>query len=518
MPEGIDRDELRAALRQSIAEQEIAEESIALSLSLPDFVRAAWPEVKPEVPYMHNWHIDAICEHLMAVSAGEIKRLQIWVPPVSMKSYLTSVMWPAWEWTFAPGKSYWTASYDTHLSGRLSAMSRDLMLTTWYQERWGERFRFVRDAEHFFGNNRGGIRLATSPESKGTGYHGDRILLDDALKAADDISKATLEQVNDWYDGTITSRGLGPEHARVIIMQRLHENDIAAHALELEDWTVLALPERYESKHPFAWSKDPRSVEGQLLWPEYRPEGMVAAQEKSLRHRAAGQLQQRPAPREGNIIKRNWWRFYDPAILTDEKRKPRLRMVVQSVDAPLKDKESNDLVSIQAWGVRGADRFLLDVRTEHMNYNQAKRAIKEQAAYVRGLYPRVGHRILIENAGYGVELLVDLKRELTGVTKISPGQDGDKVMRAEAAAGDLESGNCWLPGIGGGPDESLGPARVVSAQIKTFIESCAVFPNGAHDDDVDAWSQTMNYLRSKVGLQGRTGSPYSRRRRERAAA
>jgi predicted phage terminase large subunit-like protein len=394
-------------------------------------------------------------------------------------------------------------------------MSRDLMLTNWYQERWGSKFTFSRDAEHFFSNDRGGVRLATSPESKGTGYHGDRILLDDALRASD-VTKAALDQVNDWYDGTVTSRGIGPEHARVIIMQRLHENDIAAHVLEHEPWEVLCLPERYERDHPYAWRGDSRS-EGQLLWPDYRPPSMSDAQSKGLRHRAAGQMQQRPAPREGNILKRHWWRFYDPAILTDPNRKPRFNRIIQSIDTPLKDKESNDLVSIQAWGVKGADRFLLDIRTEHMNYNQAKRAIIEQARYVRKLYPRVGHKVLIENAGYGVELLIDLKRILTGVTKVNAGQDGNKVMRAESAADDLESGNCWLPGIGGGVDETMGPARIVSANITAFIESCAVFDNGEHDDDVDAWSQCMNWLRSSPTSGGRTASPF-KRRRTRAAA
>lgn len=512
----LDIGELKAALGELVVDKRVAEEAEHLSQSLPDFVREAWREVKPEVQFIHNWHITEICNALTAVSHGEIKRLQIWIPPQSMKSLLTSVMWPAWEWTFAPGVSYWTASYDTRLSGRLSAMSRDLMLTNWYQERWGSKFKFSRDAEHFFSNDRGGIRLATSPESMGTGYHGDRILLDDALRAAD-VTKTALDQVNDWYDGTVTSRGIGPDHARVIIMQRLHENDIAVHVLEHEPWEVLCLPERYEKDHPYAWRGDPRQ-EGQLLWPDYRPPSMSDAQSKSLGHQAAGQMQQRPAPREGNLLKRHWWRFYDPAILTDPKRKPNFSRVIQSIDTPLKDKESNDYVSIQAWGVRGADRFLLDIRTEHMNYNQAKRAIIEQARYVRKLYPGRGHRVLIENAGYGVELLIDLKRILTGVTKVSPQRDGNKVMRAESAADDLETGCCWLPGIGGGADETMGPARVVSANIRDFIESCAVFDNGKHDDDVDAWSQCMNWLRSSPTVRARTGSPFKRRRRTNVGA
>ena len=234
-------------------------------------------------------------------------------------------------------------------------------------------------------------------------------------------------------------------------------------------------------------------------------------------HRAAGQLQQRPAAREGEILKRHWWRFYDPRLFREESlknRRPKFRSVVQSVDTPLKDKESNDLVAIQAWGVKGADRYLIDLKKGHMNYSQAKRAILEQAIYIRRLFPHSAHYCLIENAGYGVEMILELKRELTGVQKITRGGAGDKELRAESAAADLESGNCYLPGFRMGndefsmPDESRCPADVVD-----FIDSCAIFPNGRNDDDVDAWSQCMNWLRSRTNQPARTLSSFKLRGR-----
>jgi predicted phage terminase large subunit-like protein len=506
----IDKDEWRDAFSEFRDDRKRGTEASELSKSLSLFIKAAWPQLKPGIPYQHNWHIDAICEKLEAVSHGEIKRLQIWIPPQSMKSILTSVMWPAWEWTFAPHVSYWTGSYATDLSGRLAAMSMIVMKSKWYQDRWGDLWKFTRDAEGFFANDQGGTRLSTSPGAEtGTGYHGDRILIDDAInaQAADATSRVRLTFANDWYDGTVSSRGLSG-HARVIIMQRLHESDLAAHALKLEDWDVLCLPERYESDHQFVYPDDPRG-EGDLLWPTYRtePESDVIAHQ--LGFRAAGQFQQRPAPREGQILKRDWWGWYDPAILTHEKRKPRFTAIIQSVDTPLKDKESNDLVALQAWGVLGANRYLLDLRKGHMNYTQCKRAILEQRDYVRKLYPRIAHYCLIENAGYGVELIIELKREMTGVTKISRGGDGDKVMRAESASSDLEAGNCLLPGkmLPGDPRPDT------SADVLDFIESLAVFPNGEHDDDTDAWSQAMNWLRSRPLVRGRTASAFSRRRR-----
>jgi len=533
----------RSIGRQIREERRIAEEAERLSGpgSLLDFMQAAWGQIKREERYRHNWHIEAYAYHLEAITAGEITRQQVWVPPQSMKSMTVSVLWPAWEWTFKPWLRYWGASYETRLAGRLAAMSRDLMLGEWYQARWPTKF--TRDAEHYFTNSIGGTRLATSPESTGTGEHGHRILIDDPINAkeADQITKTMLDYVNEtWYSGTVSTRGIGEDHARIIIMQRLHENDLAGYVLSLEDWTVLALPERYETNHPFAWRGrqsrtagetsgsdigpgDPRTEPGELLWPSYRPPVMSAAITKGLgTHRANAQMQQRPAAREGELLKRHLWRFYDPRLFTDptmRDRRPRFRRVYQSVDTPLRDKEVNDFVALQAWGVIGADRYLLDLRKARMNYPQAKRAIIEQARYVRKLYPRAGHTILIENAGYGGDLADDLKRELTGVTKIASAQQGDKVMRAEAASSDLESGNCFLPGYRLGNDELSEPDdKRNSADIVDFINSCALFPNASHDDDVDAWSQCMNYARSKTSSGGRTGSPFSRRRRQRAAA
>lgn len=499
--------------------RQIEEEAEALSASFPDFVREAWPALKPEDDYLHNWHIDAICEHLEAVSRGEITRLQVWVPPVCMKTLLVSVMWPAWEWTFAPKTRYWTASYSEPFSGLIAGWSRSLILSDWYQARWGAKFRFTSQSLLQFANDKGGTRLATSPEGKGTGLHGHRILIDDPIKPddAEATSRAVLESTNRWWDSTVASRGIGNDFARVIVMQRLHENDLAGHALSKEHYEVLCLPERHEQAHPFAWRKDPRS-EGELLWPDFRDEAhSTALASQMATHRAAGQMQQRPAAREGEILKRHWWRFYDPKLFRDEKlaeRRPKFRTVVQSVDTPLKDKESNDLVAIQAWGAVKADKYLLDIRKGHMNFSQAKRAILEQARYVRKLIPHARHVILIENAGYGVELIQELKSEISGVLKISRGADGDKILRAEAASADLESGNCYLPGFRMGQDEFSMPDEArCPADVVDFIDSCAIFPNGRNDDDVDAWSQCMNWLRSRTTAPARTWSSFKNKRR-----
>lgn len=481
------------------ARRDVARDQEELPKSLAKFIGRGWGVLKPEEEYHHNWHIDAICEKLMAVSAGEIKRLQVWIPPGTMKTGTVSVFWPAWEWTQRPWLRYWTASYEVNLAMRISTMARDLMLSQWFQARWGHMFRFTREGERYYGNDRGGTRLATAPNSVGTGEHGHRIIIDDPInaQAADATSRAVLNFANNWYDGTVVSRGIGIDHARVIVMQRLHENDLAAHVLEVDEWEVLCLPERYEANHPFVWPDDPRK-EGDLLWPEHRDEKLSTALAKSLTsHRAAGQLQQRPAAREGELLKREWWRFYDPRIRAknDWGKLGRMDQIVISVDTPLKDKETSDNVAVQCWGVKGADRYLLDLRLGKMNYGLAKRQIKEMSRWARGIW-RVHHTVLIENAGYGPELITDLKREIIGVTPIAPGKDGNKETRAEAASDALESGNYFLPGYGP-PTHPIFEEQKSPEDVVRFIDNCAGFPHVLHDDDIDAWSQFGNWIRSR---------------------
>ena len=217
---------------------------------------------------------------------------------------------------------------------------------------------------------------------------------------------------------------------------------------------------------------------------------------------------------EGDLLKRAWWRYYPhrkqgETDQTFTRRLPNFQMVLVSVDTPLKDKESSDFVAIQVWGVDKANRYLLDARTERMGYDTAKRAVTEMSRWARRMW-RTQHRTLIENAGFGSELIVDLKRELGLIEKISPGAEGNKGQRALAASGDLETGNCYLPGRIK-PDMS-GPDESSPAITHSLVEEAALFQmdgsHNSHDDQVDAWSQTMNWLRSRQSRKARTWSSF----------
>lgn len=345
-----------------------------------------------------------------------------------------------------------------------------------------------------------------------------------------------LAQASDWWGSTWASRlndSVQRKGVKIVIGQRIHSKDLIGYLLSeddnAKDWVHLCLPALYERTHPYRYPKevklasgriisgDPRTgkisakahgVKGELLAPDYMDEHTLQDATKDMTTVVfAGQYQQRPAPREGAILKREWWRTYDPRHRGKPDKLPRFGMVVISVDTPAKDKETSDNVALQCWGVHQADRFLLDLDIGRMNYGKAKRRVIEMAQWARRLWPHCAHFVLIENAGYGVELIVDLRKEITGVTKISPAKDGDKVMRAESASDALESGNVYVPGHSLKPDNTGGiDERQTPDDVVAFVNSCALLPFGPHDDDVDSWSQTMNWLRGRSQSPARTAS------------
>ena len=519
------------AVDAELNRRQIEEDRERLPQSLAAFTRAAFPIVKPGRPYKHNWHHDVAAAHLEAITEGQINRLQVWQPPGTMKSMLVHVFWPVWEWIRHPQMRYWCASYSLSLVWQHCEDSGTLLKSEWFRDRW-PHIEMRNISTKGYTNSFGATRFTTSPDSEGVGKHGDRIVLDDLLDAGDaeSTTRAILDKTNEWYDLVIMGRK-ETAAAEVLIMQRLHEDDIAAHALEVGEWTVLCLPERFEGDHPHVWRDnnvhpavaarlagtglewgDPRE-ENDLLWPEHRNEQQSSEYARRLGpHKAAGQLQQRPAAREGELLKVAWWRFYDNEIRAKEQwqRLPKFRTVVISVDTPLKDKESSDNVAIQCYGVHHADRYLLDLRLAKMNKARAKREIREMWQWARKTW-KCPLYVLIENAGYGVELIDELKREITGVTKISPGQEGNKQLRAESAADALESGNYFLPGFGPpwqpAYDEGKSPADVAA-----FIHNAALFPNARHDDDVDSWSQFGLWVAKRQLQPGRAMTAFKNRR------
>lgn len=444
--------------------------------TLAGFIRDAWHVVEPATPYVHGWHLDAISEHLEAITRGDIHNLIINIPPRYMKSLSVCVFWPCWEWTQSPHVRWLFSSYSDRLATRDSLKCRRLIQSPWYQSQWGGAFKLTGDQNEKtrFENDKTGYRLATGVGGAATGEGGDRLVVDDPIKAKDADSDAVRTAANTWWDETMSTRGNDPKTvAKVIVMQRLHEEDLTGHVLArgAEHYEHLCLPATYEPRvyvSGIGWS-DPRTEDGALLWPERFDATAVAQLMVNLgSYGAAGQLQQRPTPRGGGMIKRAWWKFYTV-------RPDRFDQVVDSWDMTFKDTASSDFVAGQKWGRIGADAYLLDRIHDRMDFPTTLQAVRNLAA----MSPIAAAK-LVEDKANGAAVIASLRQQVAGLLAIEP--DGGKQSRAAAVSPFIEAGNVYLP------DPEIAP------WIEAFIAECSAFPLGAYDDDVDAMTQALMRL------------------------
>jgi hypothetical protein len=216
---------------------------------LSEFIRQAWHVVEPGTPFVPGWHLDAICEHLEAISRGDIRNLLITIPPRHMKSLAVSVFWPCWEWIRWPQRRWLYASYAESLSIRDSLRCRRLIQSPWYQSCFGDRFKLTEDQneKHRFENDHSGCRIASSVGGSNTGEGGDRIVCDDPHNVQEGESEVIRRNACDWWDRVMSTRLNDPKTgAKVIIMQRVHETDLAGHVLEQGGYEHLCLPAEYE--------------------------------------------------------------------------------------------------------------------------------------------------------------------------------------------------------------------------------------------------------------------------------
>jgi hypothetical protein len=312
----------------------------AASASLYEFVQQAWHVVEPGVPFIPSWHIEEICEHLEAITAGEIRKLLINIPPRHSKSTIVSVMWPMWEWLTDPSHKYLCASYSGTLSIRDNLKARRLIQSPWYQERWGHMFRLAGDqnAKQRFENDRTGYRLATSVGGTATGEGGSRLILDDPHSAQEAQSDVIRDSALEWFDMVWSTRLNDPKKdAMVTIMQRLHERDISGHILaDIGGWEHLMIPAEWDGvrRKTSLGPYDPRQKKGELICPERFGEKEITELKQLLgSYGTSGQLQQDPVPSEGGILKTKEFQLW-PA----DKGLPQFEYILQSYDCAFTEK------------------------------------------------------------------------------------------------------------------------------------------------------------------------------------
>jgi len=462
------------------------------------FIRLFWGECVPQ-KFADNWHLGAICEHLEAVTLGQITRLAINVPPGTGKSLTCGVFWPAWFWTVAPETSFLTGSFDQSLLNGQSEKMISVLMSPKYQSAYDYvQLASKKPALREFKNTLGGFRFNTSPEGRGTGRHVDGLLIDDPLKPQDAIlqREAAFTKVNTWFDGTLQTR---VRKWIVVIMQRLHTDDLAGRCLA-EGYESLILPMRQVKRT--MWARDPRTEVGELLWPELFPEEKVRDRELKLRNEASAQLQQDPTPATGGFIEERWTRleWIDP---------PTRGSWVQSWDFSSKGSlESHSKVSGQLWcatrDMKLAREFISDLgdrlakvpgaandaRIVHLperelmyvlvdwvggHWNYVTSKAQFTMAQARPNWNRARIKLIEEKAN-GPAIIQEMKTRFVGIKGVEP--EGTKEERLRVHTEKFEAGQVvFPPGIGDAVREEL---------IK--------FPRFTWDDHVDTCTQALDRL------------------------
>jgi predicted phage terminase large subunit-like protein len=448
---------------------------------LKEFLQQGWHTVVPRSrKFVDNWHIDVICEALEAISAREVTRLIINMPPRHMKSLGINVFWPAWEWIHRPETQFLFTTFRHRLTVRDSVACRRLIRSPWYQSNWGEKFGISpdQDTTGFFSNDQHGYRLSASFAGGITGDGGDIIVIDDPHDATAVNSPVKLADTLETYDQAVVSR-LNDQKtgAMILTMQRLHENDLTGHILARETgWTHICLPARYEPDHPHHYFADPRRVAGEPLWKKrFDHQGLRNLEIPMGSHVAAGQLQQRPAPRGGGMFRKEWL--------------PIARAVPKMIGSEIRTVRGWDFAATEPRPGLEPD-WTVGVKITECDGIYYVEHVERFQATPKGVERKLVNTAFLDTVETEVDFPQDpgqagksqvsyLVGKLKGYrVKTSP-ETGSKTTRAEAFSAQAEAGNVYL--IEGDWNEE-------------FINELTVFPGGKHDDQVDAASRAFHRL------------------------
>jgi len=469
-------------------------------LALIDYTEQAWHVLEPGTKFQRGRAVEAIAEHLQAVTEGQIRKLLINVPPGCTKSWMTCVAWPTWEWgpRGLAHHRFIGASYEQGLSIRDAVRSRDLVRSEWYQARWPLAFKDDQDQKTYYENTNTGWRFSSSVRASLTGYRGDRILIDDPHSVKGAESDAEREESLRWFAETLPTRlNKANESAIVVIMQRLHQRDIAGLILEElgEDWVHLCLPMEYEKDRHCATRvvmpkgntfADWRTEDGELLWPERFPRNAVDELKTQLRawggsYAEAAQLQQRPAPREGNLFKVDKVQFLDapPANVV---------RVCRGWDFAATSRKKNPRAAYSAGAKLG---MTADGKVIILDCRRVQAGPGEVKTFVRSAADQDGRMVRIsipQDPGQaGVAQVADYAKDFHGFLLTSSPEAGEKAQRALPLAAQMENGNVYIV---------RGPWN------DAYLAELRLFPNSDYKDQADATSRAYAELLNMAPAQG----------------
>ena len=437
------------------------------------FIRASFPIVSGGRQFLPNWHVEAMSYELSEVMRGRSRRLIITVPPRSLKSICASVALPAFALGHDPSRRIICVSYSEGLARKHANDCRALMRSDLYRRIFpAARISPAKDTETEVMTTARGSRLATSVGGTLTGRGGNLLIIDDPLKPQDAHSESARESLKQWYSNTLLSRlDHKTEGSIIIVMQRLHPEDLVGHLLEQEGWRHLNLPAIAEEDTivRLGQNRSHRRLLGDLLHPER--ESQVALDELKASMGSmefAAQYQQTPVPIGGNLIKWSWFKSYDtpPTPQSGDK-------IIVSWDTALSSSQLADYSACVVLLARGETIYIVDVLRARLEYPDLKRAVLEQ--HNRWCDVASNYALLIEKKGSGLSLIQDLYRE--GIYAIAVDPNGDKIMRMAAQTAPIEAGAVHVPTHAPWLDE--------------FKKEVLSFPFSKHDDQIDALSQAL---------------------------
>lgn len=447
------------------------------------FLIRAFPWINGGANLLPNWHIDAIAHRLERVRSGDCRRLIVCVPPRSLKSVTVSVAWVAWCLGRDPSLNFVCVSYSGELASKHARDTRAIMTSPWYLRLFPRTaLSPMRLANHDFETTLGGGRLATSIGGTLTGRGGDIIIVDDPIKPDEAMSETTRNSVNEWFHTTLASRLNDKKRGAILlVMQRLHQNDLAGMLLESGEWDELSLPAIAieDESIPLTRGRTHHRRRGEALHAAREPrEELLRIKESIGSIIFAAQYQQQPVPAEGNFVKPEWFGYYDEP--------PTGGTVVQSWDTASKTGIYSDFsVGITA---RHYQRryYILDVFRERVDFVRLRAKIVQLCQRYRV------NRLLIEDAASGTQLIQILRQHPPqGVPRpVACKPENDKISRFAVQTSRIEAGEVLLPR--GAP------------WLADFLSEIVGFPNARHDDQADALGQLLRHppFEQPLGLAG----------------
>lgn len=458
----------------------IRDEDLFRSVMLNDlasFIQRAIPVILPGLDVEWNWHLDLIADRLTQLADGKIRRLLICVPPRSLKSLICSVIYPAWLLARNDAERLLCISYAQPLADDFARQSRQLMASPFYCSTSDTRLSPDRRAVEQFETTGGGSRIATSVHGSVTGRGGDFIILDDIMKPEDALSEVGRKSVLDWLRNTLVSRPNSKRDQRLLmVMQRLHGEDVAGYFMAQGGWETLVLPALAveHEEHHYRVAGRPvtfRRAPGEPLHPSRESVETLDQLRRDMGNLTfAAQYQQNPLPTEGNLVKRAWFREYQAADLIGIER------VIQSVDTGSKTANSHDFSVLSTWGMKAGKIYLIDVWRGKLEMPELCRKVIELSDRYNP------ERVIVEDKGSGTALMQALRAQR--FSKAVPYMPkGDKTTRLAAVTPTIEGGNVHLPQS--------------APWLDDYLHELCGFPGTKHDDQVDSTAQALHWIQEQ---------------------